>query len=300
MGMNVELTTIRYFVHVGTLGSFARGAARAHVSSPAMSKAVRKLEDELGTRLFERTTRRVILTPDGQVALERCRRILADVDALEADVPVGLEHPRGPLRIAAMEVFSAELLPAVLVALVSEHRDVVPSCYEMIPQRMTDRLLDGEVDVGFSIGLTPAAGIELHPLGMSPGVLVCGRRHPLFSRGRIHARDLERYPFVVPRFFGDEHLPSLDQFPEALHPRRVGATIELLQMGVELAAEGELLGYFPEVSVRKQLAAKRLRALKGIPSGRPFQLHALSRAAVPMKPAARMLIARVMSAVKAR
>ena len=290
MSTNIEVAALRYFVHVAAANSFVRGAERAHVSPPAVSKAIRKLEEALGVRLFERTTRRVLLTQAGHVALERCRRVLAELDGLEAGLAASTAHPMGPLRIAAMEVFSIELLPVALAELVSAHPDVVPRCYEMIPQRMNDRLLAGELDIAFTIGAAPAAGIESHALGVSRGVLVCGRRHPLFGRGRVSPRDLERHASVVPRFFGAEHLPSLDQFPERRYSRRVGATIELLQMGIELAVAGRYLGYFPEISVRRHLKASRLRALKGLVLGSPFELHALSRVGVPLKPAASRLI----------
>ncbi|MGE0550713.1 MAG: LysR family transcriptional regulator [Kofleriaceae bacterium] len=298
MGRNAEIAAIRYFVHVATAGSFVRGAERAHVSPPAVSKAIRKLEDELGVRLFARTTRQVQLTPAGQVALERCRRVLAELDDLDADLVTAAGRPTGTLRVAAMEVFSIDVLPIAVAQLVAAHPAVTPLCYEMIPQRMTQRLLDGELDVGFTIGSLPREGIELHELGTSPGVLVCGKTHPLRARGRVSSNDLQRYPSVVPRFFGAEHLPSLDQFPEARYPRRVGATIELLQMGVELVVEGGYLGYFPEISVRRNLASKRLHALNGLAGRPPFHLHALSRAAVPLKPAAADLIKRVSSEIR--
>ncbi|MGE0871494.1 MAG: LysR family transcriptional regulator [Kofleriaceae bacterium] len=298
MGMNVEVTAIRYFVHVATAGSFVRGAERAHVSPPAVSKAIRKLEDDLGTPLFTRTTRRVQLTHAGQVALERCRRVLAELDGLDAEIVSASGQPTGTLRIAAMEVFSIEVLPIAVAQLVAAHPAVTPLCYEMIPQRMAARLLDGELDVGFTIASTPAEGIERHDLGSTPGVLVCGKSHPLHARGRVSPSDLQRYPSVVPRFFGAEHLPSLDQFPDTRYPRRVGATIELLQMGVELVAEGGYLGYFPAISVRRSLATKRLRALKGLAGRPPFRLHALSRAAVPLKPAAAALIMGVTTEIR--
>jgi DNA-binding transcriptional LysR family regulator len=293
MGINLDLTSMRYFVHVASAGSFARGAARAHVSPPAISKAIRKLETELGVRLFERTTRRVALTAAGQRALERCRRILDDVDHLGADLGGGSERPAGPLRIGAMEVFSIELLPAAIADVVSIHPEVVPLSYEMIPQRMIERLVAGELDVGFTIGASPLPGMAMRPLGTSSGVLVCGRRHPLASKRRVGPRDLQEHASVVPRFFGLEHLPSLDQFPDDRYPRRVGATIELLQMAVELVARGRYLGYFPEISVRSHLRSGRLRALRGVTGAEPFRLHAMHRAGASPPPAAEVLIDRV-------
>ncbi len=297
MSTNADIASLRYFVHVATANSFVGGAKRAHVSPPAVSKAVRKLEDDLGVKLFERTTRRVVLTDAGQVALNRSRRVLAELDGLEGDLAASIGYPKGPLRIAAMEVFSVELLPLATADLVDEYPEVLPLCYEMIPQRMNELLIAGDLDVGFTIGAAPVLGVESHAIGISPGVLVCGRRHPLYRRGSVTPRDLEQHASVVPKFFGGTNLPSLDQFPEHRYPRRIGATVELLQMGVELVVAGAYLGYFPEISVHRHLAAKRLKALHGVKSGEPFQLHALSRAGVPLKPAAVKLIALLQSAI---
>ena len=81
----MELAHLRYFVHVATARSFVRGAAAAFVTAPALSKAVRALEAELGVQLLERTTRQVRLTSAGEVVLERCQRVLEDVESLRRD-----------------------------------------------------------------------------------------------------------------------------------------------------------------------------------------------------------------------
>jgi LysR family hydrogen peroxide-inducible transcriptional activator len=300
MGINVDLASIRYLVEVARAGSFIGGARRAHVSPPAISKAIRRLEEELGVDLFERTTRRVMLTPAGERVVEQCARILEDVASLESAVLGSSAPPGGSLRIGAMEVFSIEMLPHALTELVADHPDVIPHAFEMIPQRMNEQLLAGNIDVGFTIGATPVLGLDLRPLGTSPGVLVCGRGHPLYARGRINEGALGRHPSVVPRFFDAEGLPSLDQFPEARYARRIGATIELLEMAVALVLGGRFLGYFPEISVRSHLRSGRIKVLRGLTGGARFELHALVRSARAPKPAAAVLIDRVATLVAAR
>jgi DNA-binding transcriptional LysR family regulator len=289
----VELTHLRYFFNVATTGSFVAGARLSHVTPPAMSKAIRKLEDELGAPLFERTTRKVALTGDGEVLLDRCRQVLATVDAIPRELSDARGEVGGELRIGAMEVFSLELLPAALGRLVREHPRLVPLTYEMTPDMMERHLAEGSLDVGFTIGAGGAPGVAYETLGTSRGIVVCGRSHPLHREGRVTRADLERHPFVVPSFFQRPHLPSLDQFPDALAPRRVGATIELLQMGVALAMTGAYLGCFPEITVRRALRDGSLRALRGLPRGAPFQLRALSRAGVRPRAAVSALIAEV-------
>jgi DNA-binding transcriptional LysR family regulator len=294
----MELTDLRYFLNVAACESFVRAADVSHVTPPAISKTIKKLESELDTKLFVRTTRRVRLTEAGKILRTRCLRVFGELETLRHELDEASSTVRGELRIAAMEVFSTYLLPTAICDLVREHPQLSPRCHEMIPQRMEQLVVDGRIDVGFTIGGGSVKGITYESLGQTPGMLVCGERHPLFERGRVSKKALLEHPSVVPRFFELEHLPSLDQFPEGID-RRIGATIELLQMGIQLAIQGGYIGYFPEVSVRPYLEDGSLKALKGLRAGPPFALHALTRADLPQKAATSLLIALISRTVRA-
>lgn len=277
-------------MHVANTESFSRGARLAHVSPPAMTKAIQKLEDELGARLFQRTTRRVLLTEAGQALLRRARAALAEVDGIRKDLDELDAHVGGELRIGAMEVFSVRALPRALAQLVAAHPAVVPHTFEMHPETIQRRVAEGQLDMGFTIGRGSWKGVRSESLGSSPGRVVCGRSHPLFRGRRIGPADVARHAFVVPRFFQDEQLPALDEFPEERYPRRVGATIELLQMGLELVVAGKLLGCFPQVSIDHRLESKELTVLEGLRGLPRFELWALTREGVAPKRAAAALV----------
>jgi DNA-binding transcriptional LysR family regulator len=294
----MELTDLRHFAHVAATGSFSRGAKLSHVTTPAVSKSVKKLEDELGARLFERTTRRVALTAAGRALLQRCDTIFAELESLRAELDGREGRVEGELRIGAMEVLSIELLPRALASLLRAHPALRPLTHEMVPARMHAALREGRIELGLTIGAGASDGIEAHELGQSEGALVCGRAHPLYGKRRVTASTLLQHPSVVPRFLGLEHLPSLDQFPDDEWPRSVGATIELLQMGVRLCEEGVLLGYFPAISVRPQLRDGRLWSLRGLPARAPFVLRALTRAGAPLRAPTRALLDALAAEVK--
>lgn len=289
----MELTDLRHFQAVARARSFVRGARARHVSPPAVSKAVKKLEAELGQALFKRSTRHVTLTPAGALLLERCRKIFDELDLLHAELELGASTPRGELSIAAMEVFSIQLLPQALAMLVGEHPAVVPVVHEMIPEKMLAAIGEDRLDLGFSIGARSTERVECEPLGRSRGILICGRSHPLYTQGRVRARDLREHPSVVPRFWEAESLPPLDQFPEDRFFRRIGARIELLQMELALVLSGKFLGFVPEITVAEELAQGRLKALRGIDFGVDFELSLMSRRGSLQKPAARILIRHV-------
>jgi DNA-binding transcriptional LysR family regulator len=296
----MDVADLRCFVEVALACSFSRAAVRLHVTAPAVSKTVKKLEEELGVALFERTTRQVTLTPHGERLLAQARGLLEGFAALPAAVLRPDGEIAGPVRLAAMEVFSVYLLPKALSTVVAAHPDLQPHVYEMVPQRMEGLLLEGRLDAAFTIGRARSQGIDSRSLGASPGVLVCGRSHPLYRRGRVHRGALTRFPSVVPEFFEMEHAPRLDQFPDDAVPRRVGATIELLQMMIELAIEGAYLGYFPEISVRPYLADGRLRRLRGMPRATPFDLQVWTWRRFPPKPAVAAVITAIEGLLRAR
>lgn len=285
----MELTTLRYFSNVAATGSFSRGAQLSCISPPAMSKAIKKLEQELEVELFVRTTRRVLLTESGELLLRHAKRVLAEIDAFRHALLDAGEEVAGEVRIGAMEVFSIALLPEALTRLSETHPSVVPISFEMIPSQMVERIGAGQLDFGLTIGAAPSSEVDCDPLGISEGALVCGRRHPLYSQRTVTGDELQQFPFVIPRFFGQEHLPSLDQFPENV-PRRVGASIELLQMGVQMAIGGGYLGYFPEVSVRNHLESGALHKLTGAIAPRGFELQLLTRSGGRPRRAAERLI----------
>ena len=92
---------MKAFARINDLGSFAKAAEDLRVTPSALSKTVSRMEDRLGVRLLTRTTRRLALTPEGAIYLERAREVLDLIDRTEADVSASRGKPRGLLRINA-------------------------------------------------------------------------------------------------------------------------------------------------------------------------------------------------------
>ena len=272
--MTLQLFDVRYFLAAVDGGSLLAGAKRAHVTAAAMTKALQRLEVELGVRLMTRTTRGAVLTADGERLLGPLRALVHDADRVQEMAQGRSAALSGDLVILAMEVFSPFLLPRALTALLAAHPQLFPRTYESIPERMVELVGGGRADVAFTIGRPRSPSVRVVELGVNPGVLVCGRSHPLRRRRKIGAADLAKHPSVVPRFWSAEHLPSLDQFPDERWPRSIGATIELMRMGVALVEEGHFLGYFPEIAIRRELASGSLLRLPS-PASEPFHLVAV-------------------------
>ncbi|WP_309893445.1 LysR family transcriptional regulator [Archangium sp.] len=108
------------FVHVAQERSFRRAAERLGVSTAAVSKAVQKLEADLGVRLLERTSRQVALTPEGESFLERAREAVAQVRAAREVAAQAQSAPKGPLTVTLPYILSPLVLPR-LVRLQARH-----------------------------------------------------------------------------------------------------------------------------------------------------------------------------------
>lgn len=273
----MEIKELRYFANVCRAKSFSQGAKLSHVSPPAISKAIKKLEEELNVALFTRTTRSVSLTDAGEVLLQHCEVLFRQMETLQRDLEESKSAIRGNVRIAASEVFATFLLPTALAKVTQDHPLLVPRCFQLVPDEIVHGLVTGELDVGFAVSSGPHEGVNSHLIAESKGVLVCGRNHPLFESGQLKEGDLEKYPFVVPRHWQREYLTALDQYPEGLSARRIGATTDRMSLAISLVVEGAFLAYFPQVTIGCQLRHDELKVLEGSPAGIPFRLEALTR-----------------------
>jgi DNA-binding transcriptional LysR family regulator len=94
-----QLDAMRMFVRVAELESFTRSAEQLGVPKATLSATIRRLEEQMGTRLLQRTTRRVQLTPDGKLCYARCQDLLADMEDAENSLPSAAMTPRGRLRV---------------------------------------------------------------------------------------------------------------------------------------------------------------------------------------------------------
>ncbi|MBF0187668.1 MAG: LysR family transcriptional regulator [Magnetococcales bacterium] len=139
-----RLTQMELFTQVATLESFSGAARRMRLSNGAVSKGVAALEERLGVRLLNRTTRRLSLTDAGRAYLEQCRRILAEVAEAEASVSSMWTEPRGPLRLNAPMSFGVLHLARQVADFLTLYPEIT------IEMAMTDRKVN-VVDEGFDM-----------------------------------------------------------------------------------------------------------------------------------------------------
>jgi DNA-binding transcriptional LysR family regulator len=202
----MELRQLKTFVAVAEEGSFTRAARRLNVVQSAVSAAVRTLERELDSRLFERTTHRVGLTDAGAALLPEARRTLAAAAAAREavdEVRGGLRGTvtLGTLQAQAMRAFTlAELIAAFLV----QYPDVEVRLWQAGSLELAAAVRDGRLDLALvGIGRGAPAGVTLIPLAREPMQLVCSTAHPLARRRSVELDALVDEPFAeLPQGWG--------------------------------------------------------------------------------------------------
>lgn len=192
--MNISALSLRdleYVVAVAELRHFGRAAERCAVSQPSLSAQIRKLEESLGLSLFERTSRKVLLTPRGEaivaqarVVLEEARRLLALADGSGGALT-------GRLRLAAIHTLGPYLFPHILPAM----RDAWPDLSLTLSEGRTDSLLeelrDGRLDAVLLALPVETDGLVTEPLFFEPFLLAHPAGHRLCSSPTLSLNDLD-------------------------------------------------------------------------------------------------------------
>lgn len=164
-----RLHEIEVFVAVADAGSFAKAGARLRLSPPAVTRAVSALEDRLGARVFNRTTRSVTITEVGQRFLESARRVLIDLDAAEKEAVGETAMPQGHLTITASVTFGRSTLPPVVCAFLARHPRVSVSV--LLFDRVVNLVEEG-IDIAVRIGHLPDSRLIAKRIGAVHRVLV--------------------------------------------------------------------------------------------------------------------------------
>ncbi|BEU21203.1 LysR family transcriptional regulator [Paraburkholderia terrae] len=144
---------MRIFVHVADLGSFTAAASRLETSTGSVSRAIGVLEQHLQTRLFQRTTRRTILTEAGEAYLDRCRKILDEVDEAEAEANAARTTPHGRLKIHSISNFGQHYI----VPVVAKYRQAFPDV--RIDLSLGQRV-PNVIDEGFDVSIVSASRLD--------------------------------------------------------------------------------------------------------------------------------------------
>jgi DNA-binding transcriptional LysR family regulator len=194
--MNLSGRLIDAFLALEETRRFSIAAERCHMSASAFSQMIGRLEETVGVRLFDRDTRKVSLTPDGEVFAQGARRITAEIKAALAELQDRSALRTGRVAIASPASVAAAWLPVVLAAFRAEHPGVALQLHDVVSDQCLRLVLSGDVDFGLNATQGNPAEYESHLLSRESLHLVCRRDDPLAGRAEVRLRDLRQRPFI--------------------------------------------------------------------------------------------------------
>ena len=244
---------MRYVVAVAETANFTRAAERCHVVQSALSHQIKRLEHELGTALFARTSRRVRLTPAGEAFLPAARQSLEAAERAAADAAATVGQVRGRLNVGVIPTVAAVDVLAALRDLRRRHPQVRVALRSGASDELTSEVVDGKLDVAF-LGLpsgSPPAGVRSHELARDRLVAVLAPDHPLAGARKLSLADLASEPFVdFP--YGTAGRAQTDQaFTRSGLSRDVAFEVTDAALLAQVIGHGLAIGFLPAAYLQR-------------------------------------------------
>ncbi|MBI3676483.1 MAG: LysR family transcriptional regulator [Proteobacteria bacterium] len=185
---------LQVFIAAADTGSFAKAGAKLRISPPSVTRTISSLEDRIGTRLFNRTTRSLSLTEPGLRFLDHARRLLSDLDNAEIDAAGESTTPTGHLTIGASVTFGRAIVAPLMTAFLTAHPRITVSV--LLQDRVADLVTDG-IDVAIRISHLPDSTLVAKRIGDVRRVLVASPAY-LARRGvPAHPRELKLHSTIA-------------------------------------------------------------------------------------------------------
>ena len=193
----MTLTELRYIVAVAREKHFGRAAEACFVSQPTLSVAVKKLEEELDVKLFERGANEISLTPLGEEIVRQAQTVIEHAAGIKEIAKRGKDPVSGPLRLGVIYTIGPYLLPT----LVKEAIASVPQMPLILQENFTAKLLDmlrtGELDAAIMAEPFPDTGLAVAPLYDEPFMVAVPKAHALAKRKQISAEELKQETMLL-------------------------------------------------------------------------------------------------------
>ncbi|GJH34016.1 LysR family transcriptional regulator [Paraburkholderia hospita] len=195
--MDLNLRDIRAFVTVANAGNFTRAAARLHLSQPALTVQIRRLEETVGARLFDRNSRTVALTQTGRELLPLLQRSLDDMERVLRDARALGDGSSGTVRLACLPTFAASALPDLIQAFRKRVPQAQFQIRDVVASTVNALVRNEDADIGLTGGDTFDAALEVLVEGADRLVVVCPKDHALARKRRVSVSDVAASPLVL-------------------------------------------------------------------------------------------------------
>lgn len=281
--MNVSALSLRdleYLVAVADHQHFGKAAEACHVSQPAMSSQIAKVENVLGIKLFERSNRRVVITPDGTRVTKQARVVLEEAAKIAAFAAPAAEPLSGSLRLGTIATLGPYLMPHLIPKLRKNFPKLQLLLREGLTAGLVADLRAGSLDAVIAAPTFEMDGLTSFELFWEPFMLAAPKHHKLAGKSSVQAADLRSEEMVL---LEDGHCLS-DQIAEVCPSNRRGNFKEFHATSLEtlrhLVAAGFGYTLIPQLAVQRSHGLEKLiqyRPFTGKPVGRKIVMVCRSR-----------------------
>ncbi|MBV1787373.1 LysR family transcriptional regulator [Marinobacterium sp. D7] len=234
----LEIRALRYFLAVVDERGFTAAARRLHVAQPAVSMAIRKLEESLALNLFHRRERGIELTDEGHILLEHARRIIRATEDAELEMRELQGLDSGEVRIGIPSMLGSYYFPPILMAFRHRYPKLQLTVVESGARKIQQMISEGEIDLGVIVSNTPPEDLETRPFLRDQMTAVMPMDHPLAARESVAYDDFFKEELVVFKqgYFHREVLDRLAQ--ESNYPLQIGFETNLLPLIKQIVRQG--------------------------------------------------------------
>lgn len=284
----MDLRQLEHAIAVAEERSFTRAAERSFISQPGLSASIRALESDVGTPLFERTTRRVLVTPAGSRLVESAYRILGEVADVRRELAEVAGLATGTLAVGVVQTFRAVDVPAALARLHGDHPGVEVTLREAPTADLLRDVQAGDLDAAFvALDARPLPGtLTALRTFVEPLCLVAAPSHRLATRTTVALRSLREEVFVD--FQAGQGLQTVVEAVCAAAglARRIGFRVSQMDRVLSLVAHGLGVAIVPAAIAESSGLAR----IDIVPRAPTRELALVSRSREPRNPAARALV----------
>ena len=251
----MDIDKLRYFCAIVQTGSMTKAAEILHISQPALSKAVKSLEEDFGDKLLVKVGRGLTPSPFGQRVADKASHLIDEI----MNLPLLKEDlVEAPLRVATFEVFSTYFMGQTLS---QKFADSKVSLLELVPGKIEEAILNNHTDIGITYLPVPNPNLDIKK--------VASIKMGIFGAGsNLKGKEVEDLDFVVPNIplsGNPSKVKGLDGWPDHLFPRNIKYQVSMMESALDLCRRGLCVGYFPEFVIKiHNLSVKKIFGLQEI------------------------------------
>jgi|SRR5579864_3851783 len=282
VNVRLEIRHLKLLAAVAEAGTVTEASKRLHVTQSALSHQLRDAEDILGTPLFLRLGRKMVLTPAGETLLSSTRRVLEELGNAERMIANADGHVQGMIRLSTECYTCYNWLPRLMTAFHKSFPGVEIRIVADVTCDVVSALLEGKLDLAISFcASVPDKRLRQHTLFEDEMLLTMSPRHPLARRDYVRASDLAGETILIYPPKSESTLLVNVMKPAGVRPGRV-IEIPLTEGLIELAAAGCGVGMLASWAVGPDIRAKKVVARPIGPHGLHRTWYALTRRDQPM------------------